>query len=112
MRAEGQLYWELERGRRERRDFNTAGNNGGNDDEDICSICYACEVNTIFSPCNHKSCSRCISRHLLNNQRCFFCNATIGDLYSMSATHSPGHNQIVPDGTMGESGPLMKIDSS
>jgi hypothetical protein len=53
------------------------------DREETCSICYACEVDTMFIPCKHQSCQRCISRHLLNNQRCFFCNATISELCSM-----------------------------
>jgi hypothetical protein len=53
------------------------------DREETCSICYACEVDTMFIPCKHQSCQRCISRHLLNNQRCFFCNSTISELCSM-----------------------------
>ncbi|CAM6100145.1 unnamed protein product [Calypogeia fissa] len=61
-------------------DTDTAGDEKG----EICSICYACEVDTIFVPCKHQSCLRCITRHLLNNQRCFFCNATISELCSMS----------------------------
>nr|AFN42812.1 E3 ubiquitin protein ligase-like protein [Marsilea vestita] len=95
-------------------DYNQ-GNNAGEDKEDICSICYACEINTIFIPCNHKSCWRCISRHLLNNQRCFFCNALVQDLRSMSVMQSSGHDQLdsgEPNQTVGESGLLVKIDSS
>lgn len=91
------------------------GNTTGEEKEDICSICYACEINTIFHPCNHKSCWRCISRHLLNNQRCFFCNATVQDLRSMSVMPSSAHNQFsdseAPNGAVGESGLLIKIDA-
>jgi Kip1 ubiquitination-promoting complex protein 1 len=56
------------------------------DREEACTICYACEVDTIFFPCKHKSCQRCISRHLLNNQRCFFCNSAIIKFSPMQAT--------------------------
>lgn len=47
------------------------------EDESQCCICYACEADAQFEPCSHRSCSGCISRHLLNCQRCFFCNATV-----------------------------------
>ncbi|KAG9151750.1 hypothetical protein Leryth_002032 [Lithospermum erythrorhizon] len=46
----------------------------------ICYICYACEAGAQFVPCSHRSCFGCISRHLLNCQRCFFCNATVIDV--------------------------------
>ncbi|XP_058184868.1 E3 ubiquitin-protein ligase RKP isoform X1 [Rhododendron vialii] len=46
-----------------------------NDSE--CCICYACEADAQFIPCSHTSCFGCISRHLLNCERCFFCNATV-----------------------------------
>jgi hypothetical protein len=55
------------------------------DREETCTICYACEIDTFFLPCKHQSCQRCISRHLLNNQRCFFCNTPISELCSMLA---------------------------
>lgn len=90
-------------------------NSAREEKEDICSICYACEINTLFFPCNHKSCWRCISRHLLNNQRCFFCNATVQDLRSMSVMPASGHSQFggsgAPTGLVAESGLLVKIDS-
>lgn len=44
---------------------------------DLCSICYSAPIDTRFDPCKHSSCHRCISRHLLNNSRCFFCNADV-----------------------------------
>ncbi|KAL6993093.1 RING-type E3 ubiquitin transferase [Sarracenia purpurea var. burkii] len=45
--------------------------------DEVCCICYACEVDARFVPCSHVSCFGCISRHLLNCERCFFCNATV-----------------------------------
>eukprot|EP00850_Spirogloea_muscicola_P003185 SM000012S25447 [mRNA] locus=s12:1115664:1123627:- [translate_table: standard] len=52
------------------------------DDEEssLCAICYASEADTFLMPCSHLSCRRCISRHLLNSRKCFFCNATIAEL--------------------------------
>ncbi|KAL5703827.1 RING-type E3 ubiquitin transferase [Ranunculus cassubicifolius] len=47
------------------------------EDENQCCICYASEADAKFEPCSHKSCFGCINRHLLNCQRCFFCNATV-----------------------------------
>ncbi|KAI3842213.1 hypothetical protein MKW98_026003 [Papaver atlanticum] len=51
----------------------------GQDDEDDseCCICYASKADAQFEPCSHRSCFGCITRHLLNCQRCFFCNATV-----------------------------------
>lgn len=46
-------------------------------DDSICCICYASEANARFAPCSHRSCYGCITRHLLNCHRCFFCNATV-----------------------------------
>ncbi|KAG0626698.1 hypothetical protein M758_2G144800 [Ceratodon purpureus] len=67
------------------------------DREETCTICYACEVDTIFLPCKHKSCQRCISRHLLNNQRCFFCNSTVVNVSSMVATPGVEDEQCPAD---------------
>ncbi|KAL5555872.1 hypothetical protein UlMin_038108 [Ulmus minor] len=47
------------------------------EDDNICCICYACEADARFAPCSHHSCYGCITRHLLNCHRCFFCNATV-----------------------------------
>lgn len=56
------------------------------DDDNLCSICYAYPLNATFSPCQHRSCTGCIKRHLLNSQKCFFCNAEIGSVnYGESA---------------------------
>ncbi|XP_021274649.1 E3 ubiquitin-protein ligase RKP [Herrania umbratica] len=46
-------------------------------DDGMCCICYACEADAQFAPCSHRSCFGCITRHLLNCKRCFFCNATV-----------------------------------
>ncbi|KAK4382985.1 E3 ubiquitin-protein ligase RKP [Sesamum angolense] len=54
---------------------------GGPEPEDsICCICYTNKSDARFIPCSHVSCYGCISRHLLNCQRCFFCNATVVDI--------------------------------
>ncbi|KAL2907157.1 E3 ubiquitin-protein ligase RKP [Bienertia sinuspersici] len=46
-------------------------------DDSICCICYTCVDDAQFAPCLHRSCYGCITRHLLNCQRCFFCNAIV-----------------------------------
>eukprot|EP00051_Salpingoeca_urceolata_P010932 m.134270 g.134270 ORF g.134270 m.134270 type:complete len:1230 (-) comp16913_c0_seq1:391-4080(-) len=46
-------------------------------EDDLCTICYAYPLSATFQPCMHRSCSRCITRHLLNNTKCFFCNAEV-----------------------------------
>lgn len=46
-------------------------------DDGTCCICYTNRADTRFTPCSHVSCYSCISRHLLNCQRCFFCNTTV-----------------------------------
>ncbi|CDP12918.1 unnamed protein product [Coffea canephora] len=56
-----------------------------NSDDNICCICYACEANAQFVPCSHSSCFGCITRHLLNCQRCFFCNATVTEVVRTEA---------------------------
>lgn len=45
--------------------------------DNICCICYTSEANARFVPCSHMSCYGCITRHMLNCHRCFFCNATV-----------------------------------
>ncbi|XP_008810251.2 E3 ubiquitin-protein ligase RKP isoform X1 [Phoenix dactylifera] len=45
--------------------------------ENQCCICYASDCDAFFGPCHHRSCLGCITRHLLNSQRCFFCNAKV-----------------------------------
>ncbi|PWA96579.1 B30.2/SPRY domain-containing protein [Artemisia annua] len=46
-------------------------------DDNMCCICYTCEADAKFLPCTHVSCFGCINRHLINCERCFFCNATV-----------------------------------
>ncbi|XP_047325557.1 E3 ubiquitin-protein ligase RKP-like [Impatiens glandulifera] len=46
----------------------------------VCCICYTCDADARFLPCSHVSCYGCISRHLLNCKRCFFCNATVVEI--------------------------------
>jgi hypothetical protein len=45
--------------------------------DELCPICYSATVDTTFAPCQHRSCYRCISMHLLNKKQCFFCNALL-----------------------------------
>uniref|UniRef100_A0A7N0U317 RING-type E3 ubiquitin transferase n=1 Tax=Kalanchoe fedtschenkoi TaxID=63787 RepID=A0A7N0U317_KALFE len=49
-------------------------------EENMCCICYARVSDAQFNPCSHRSCNGCITRHLLNCQRCFFCNATVVEI--------------------------------
>lgn len=51
-----------------------------NESGEVCPICYSYMMDRIFEPCGHKSCHRCIERHLLNSEKCFFCNAKITSL--------------------------------
>ncbi len=44
---------------------------------ELCPICCVAGIDTRFVPCSHTSCADCISRHLLNSKKCFFCNAEI-----------------------------------
>jgi Kip1 ubiquitination-promoting complex protein 1 len=46
-------------------------------EERTCTICYAGLLDVEFRPCNHRSCRKCITRHLLNDTKCFFCNAQV-----------------------------------
>eukprot|EP00668_Euglena_longa_P035448 GGOE01045538.1.p1 GENE.GGOE01045538.1~~GGOE01045538.1.p1 ORF type:complete len:1202 (-),score=292.00 GGOE01045538.1:72-3410(-) len=56
-----------------------------NDDDDTCPICCSAQNNRQLKPCDHRSCNACISRHLLNSRRCFFCNC---DIESVEALES------------------------
>nr|XP_023881982.1 E3 ubiquitin-protein ligase RKP-like [Quercus suber] len=53
-------------------------------DDSTCCICYSGEADSQFVPCSHRSCHGCITRHLLNCQRCFFCNATVVEVVRIS----------------------------
>lgn len=50
------------------------------DDDATCTICYANDICATFEPCQHRSCFKCISRHLLNEKKCFFCNAVVDNV--------------------------------
>jgi len=52
--------------------------------DDLCSICYANPLDSVFLPCKHQSCSQCISRHLLDNNKCFFCKAAIQEVIPLT----------------------------
>lgn len=65
-------------------------------DDGECCICYACEADSEFVPCAHRSCYGCISRHLLNCQRCFFCNATVVEVVRVTVESKPGGTEPVP----------------
>lgn len=54
------------------------------DDDSCCCICYASDSDAQFEPCHHRSCLGCITRHLLNSQRCFFCNATVTQVVGLT----------------------------
>ncbi|XP_075479160.1 E3 ubiquitin-protein ligase RKP-like [Primulina tabacum] len=61
-------------------------NGGGSETDDrICCICYTKEANACFVPCSHISCYSCISRHLLNCPRCFFCNAAVAEVVKLDS---------------------------
>ncbi|KAL6657002.1 hypothetical protein ACP70R_004782 [Stipagrostis hirtigluma subsp. patula] len=54
------------------------------EEDNTCCICYSCDSDATFQPCHHRSCFGCISRHLLNSQRCFFCNAVVTSVTRMA----------------------------
>ncbi|KAK4485968.1 hypothetical protein RD792_008622 [Penstemon davidsonii] len=54
-------------------------------DDNLCCICYTNRSNAHFVPCAHVSCYSCISRHLLNCQRCFFCNTIVVEVVKQDA---------------------------
>ncbi|XP_076182356.1 E3 ubiquitin-protein ligase RNF123 isoform X2 [Ptiloglossa arizonensis] len=54
------------------------------DDDNMCTICYAYPVSVTFKPCRHQTCRACIDRHLLNTRVCFFCKATIDEVVDLS----------------------------
>ncbi|XP_057972414.1 E3 ubiquitin-protein ligase RKP [Malania oleifera] len=59
---------------------------GAEGEDSTCCICYAREADACFVPCSHMSCHGCITRHLLNCERCFFCNATILEVVKPQTT--------------------------
>ena len=77
----GKRAEEEEERKRERR-RGEAGGSSAEEDEDsaVCGICYSSAIDTTLLPCRHLSCHTCIIRHLLNHQRCFFCNSPVAQL--------------------------------
>ena len=49
-------------------------------DDKLCQICCFQQIDTIFVPCEHSTCKKCIKTHMLNNEKCPFCNAEIKEL--------------------------------
>jgi hypothetical protein len=47
------------------------------ENENLCQICCFQMMDTEFVPCQHQTCKKCIQTHMLNNERCPFCNAEI-----------------------------------
>eukprot|EP00002_Diphylleia_rotans_P033256 TRINITY_DN7052_c0_g1_i2.p1 TRINITY_DN7052_c0_g1~~TRINITY_DN7052_c0_g1_i2.p1 ORF type:complete len:679 (-),score=106.21 TRINITY_DN7052_c0_g1_i2:41-2077(-) len=44
---------------------------------ETCDICYSHPQEVYFLPCQHRSCKRCVTRHMVNSVRCFMCNTQI-----------------------------------
>ncbi|KAK9163034.1 hypothetical protein Syun_003936 [Stephania yunnanensis] len=70
--------------RTESRDSSKVGFSSALAEDSQCCICYESEADSLFQPCSHRSCFGCITRHLLNCQRCFFCNTTVLDVIMVS----------------------------
>lgn len=49
----------------------------GDDEDTLCTICYAYPASAVFQPCTHSSCRACVTQHLMNRSDCFFCKTTI-----------------------------------
>ncbi|XP_045119356.1 E3 ubiquitin-protein ligase RNF123-like isoform X2 [Portunus trituberculatus] len=52
----------------------------GEDEDSLCTICYAYPASAAFRPCSHSSCRACVTQHLMNRTDCFFCKATIQEV--------------------------------
>ncbi|KAK8379354.1 hypothetical protein O3P69_019330 [Scylla paramamosain] len=52
----------------------------GEDEDSLCTICYAYPASAAFKPCSHSSCRACVTQHLMNKTDCFFCKATIQEV--------------------------------
>lgn len=50
------------------------------DEDNLCSICYACPIDTKYIPCGHTSCRICAERQLIQNPTCPLCRAHIDAL--------------------------------
>uniref|UniRef100_I1QCE7 RING-type E3 ubiquitin transferase n=2 Tax=Oryza glaberrima TaxID=4538 RepID=I1QCE7_ORYGL len=76
----------------EEQGFSTASN----EEEDNCCICYNSDSDTTFEPCHHRSCYGCITRHLLNSQRCFFCNAVVTSVTRIADSRIESRSPLAP----------------
>lgn len=54
------------------------------EDENLCQLCCFQQQDTLFVPCNHQTCRKCIQTHMLNNQKCPFCNSEIKELKKLT----------------------------
>ncbi|XP_078046669.1 E3 ubiquitin-protein ligase RNF123 isoform X2 [Augochlora pura] len=54
------------------------------DDDNVCTICYAYPIAVTFEPCRHQTCRTCIDQHLFNTRECFFCKAAIEKVVDLS----------------------------
>lgn len=72
-----QLVTEIETRVKQSRAQEASNAASSDEDSELCPICYSATMDTQFSPCQHRSCYRCISLHLLNKKQCFFCNAPL-----------------------------------
>ncbi|KAG0728488.1 E3 ubiquitin-protein ligase RNF123 [Chionoecetes opilio] len=57
----------------------------GEDDDSLCTICYAYPATAVFRPCAHTSCRACVTQHLMNRSDCFFCKATIQEVVDQTS---------------------------
>ena len=55
-------------------------------EEDICPICYDRPISAVFQPCGHSSCRACITMHLYNSKRCFFCKLVISSVDDLNSS--------------------------
>eukprot|EP00056_Hartaetosiga_gracilis_P012660 m.202892 g.202892 ORF g.202892 m.202892 type:complete len:1094 (+) comp13725_c1_seq4:1162-4443(+) len=72
------------------------------DDDNLCPICYAADNAVRFIPCKHESCRLCISRHLQNSEKCFFCNAIVERLEEIHDDGEEGEEEADGDVFGGE----------
>jgi Kip1 ubiquitination-promoting complex protein 1 len=86
-----QLVTEIETRVKQSRAQQAASNAVSSEGEDgeLCPICYSATIDTQFSPCQHRSCYRCISLHLLNKKQCFFCNAPLEAIQRLGEAPMP-----------------------
>ena len=57
------------------------------EEEDLCPICCAAPPAAKFVPCGHRSCLRCIRRHVQNDSQCFFCKTPLTGIVDQATGH-------------------------